>query len=84
MPTGKYAPLWKFLMLQSAKEFNLSFAKIEEVLGSALPFSAKLPQWWSNEVNGSYEQVEAWEAASYEAFLQPDRSSVRFVKVSPT
>jgi hypothetical protein len=82
MPTGKYAPLWKFLMLQSAKEFNLSFEKIEEVLGCPLPFSAKLPQWWENEASGSDVQSEAWKAAAYEVYLEADRSSVRFVKVA--
>jgi hypothetical protein len=82
MADGKYSALRDFLMLQKGREFILSFVEIEKVLGFDLPQSAERPQWWANtQSQTSHVQREAWRSAGYDAFLQANRSSVKFVKV---
>lgn len=46
--TGKYAPLWRWLIAQDAPTMDVSFADIEDVLGFPLPDSCRhhLPHWY--------------------------------------
>ena len=62
----KYAPLYRHLMEQgeSTKSLTLNFVQITEILGQALPASARIhaPVWWAN---GGHPQAEAWLRAGY-------------------
>jgi hypothetical protein len=60
---SKYTLLMEYLaeVPEEVHEFSLSFERIEEIIQKRLPPSAvKSPKWWSNEVNGQNDQVEAW------------------------
>lgn len=84
-PTGRsrYTPLRDWLLSQSGEELTLSFQEIEGIIGSPLPVSADLPQWWANTTKTHTNvQREAWRAAGYDAFLMKDQSKVRFVKTT--
>jgi hypothetical protein len=45
---SKYAPLGDFLRKQKAGLVPMTFAQIEEIVGSKLPRSQQYPAWWSN------------------------------------
>ena len=78
---AKYDPLSAFLQLQREDESVMTFDEIELVLGSTLPASAKLPQWWANEGSQSaHVQRAAWRDAGFQAFLIKGESKVRFVR----
>jgi len=48
-PSGKYLPLYDYLLALELKDWPASFAEIERILGFALPKSAySYPAWWSN------------------------------------
>jgi hypothetical protein len=80
---SRYDPLRDWLLGQSGQELTLSFQEVEEILGSALPASATLPQWWANTAKAHTNvQREAWRAAAYDAFLMKDQAKVRFVKTA--
>jgi len=62
----KYQPLYEYLSDSGLEWSVLSFAKIEDILGTALPPSARnIPGWWSNRRQGS-PQSAAWMNAGYE------------------
>lgn len=81
---AKYDPLRDYLQTQQLQEFELSFSKIEQILGVALPKSSLRPQFWANVKSkpSSFRQREAWRDAGYDAFLQKDLDKVRFVKAT--
>lgn len=62
----KYAALHRHLMEQGegAKSVTLTFVQIADILGQALPASARVhaPAWWAN---GGHPQAEAWLRAGY-------------------
>jgi hypothetical protein len=61
---SKYDPLSRHLT-RSKGAVELSFDDLEEVLGFALPRSARrYPAWWSNS-EGSHVQAKAWLGAGY-------------------
>lgn len=62
---GKYRPLFDHLRRSGQEEVTLTFAKIEAVLGSNLPDSARSSRgWWSNRSGGGL-QAQAWMQAGY-------------------
>jgi hypothetical protein len=62
---GKYAPLGEFLRKQKATLVPLTFARIEEIVGTKLPASQRYPAWWSNNpFNNVMTQV--WLDAGFE------------------
>lgn len=82
-PAGgsRYDPLRDWLLNQSSRELTVSFQEVEGILGSSLPASAELPQWWANTTKiHTNVQRKAWRAAGYDAFLMKDQAQVRFVK----
>lgn len=80
---SKYEPLARYLDLQSRAEVIMSFADVEEILGTALPPSAfKYREWWANETSPvtSHAQCSAWMMVGYHAFANMGRETVRFVR----
>jgi len=62
---GKYRPLFDHLRRNGQDEVTLTFAKIEALLGSNLPASARSSRgWWSNRSGGGL-QSQAWMKAGY-------------------
>ncbi len=76
---SKYAPLSRHLG-HSRGVVELSFEDIEEVLGFALPRSARRhPAWWSNS-GGTHVQATAWISAGYRTEdVSIAQEKVRFV-----
>lgn len=63
---GKYFPLFQFLQQQSEKIVKLSYADMENIIGSKLPQSAyKHQAWWGNTRSGTYIQSAAWLEAGF-------------------
>jgi hypothetical protein len=77
-----YDPLRDYLKGHEFQELELSFPKIEEIMGRPLPRSADRPQWWANQVAAGRPQREAWRAAGFDAFLIAGSRKVRFRRVS--
>lgn len=66
---NKYEPLETFLksLPKETNEITVSFKKIEELIGSPLPASAKsYKAWWANQTDTSNRpQAQAWESAGF-------------------
>ena len=63
---GRYQRLYSHLCSLPDREWRVSFADIEAVLGFELPGSARMHRpWWSNQVDG-HSQAIAWMAAGWE------------------
>ncbi len=61
----KYDPLKRYLEAAREPSVSLSFEQIEQILGSALPASArKHPAWWSNSPAG-HVNAQAWLDVGY-------------------
>ena len=79
---SKYDKLRDYLLAQSFNEAVLRFTEIEAILGFKLPISAARPGCWSNsDDNGQHPQRRSWNVAGYNAYLQPNRRSVKFQKI---
>jgi hypothetical protein len=76
-----YDPLRDFLKRHSLREIELSFPRIEEIIGRPLPRSADRPQWWANQVAPERPQREAWRGAGFDAFLVAGSRKVQFRRV---
>jgi hypothetical protein len=81
---AKYDPLAKFLEDSARTEGTaiLSFAQIEDLMGKALPASARGHRsWWGND---SYHvQSIAWQAAGWRVFkVDMSRRVVTFIRAS--
>ncbi|HEX4535191.1 MAG TPA: hypothetical protein VH000_13215 [Rhizomicrobium sp.] len=62
---SKYDELGQYLKRQAASEIPMTFAEIEDVLGTTLPPSAyRHRPWWSNNPNNSV-MTKAWLDAGY-------------------
>lgn len=60
---AQYAALHKYLVERYADVVTLTFGQIEDVMGSALPASARSEQeWWTTTKaqSGDHVQSEAW------------------------
>ncbi len=61
----KYGPLKRYLQAADRAEVSLGFDEIEQIIGSALPASArKHAAWWSNSPAG-HVNAQAWLEAGY-------------------
>ena len=55
---GKYDPLADFLSSQGAEHVQLTFRRIEDIIGDRLPPSArKYPAWWANDITHIHGRV---------------------------
>jgi hypothetical protein len=62
----KYSALSHYLSKIEAESIELTFAKIEEIIGGPLPPSAmRHPAWWANEKDGSHSWAHLWRAAGW-------------------
>lgn len=79
---GRYEPLARKLGQTNSDELDASFAEIEQIIGHALPPSArKYRPWWSNSAKGGHSQALAWVGAGWETRdIDLDRERVRFVR----
>lgn len=75
---GKFTPLADYCREQTLREFELSFIKIESIIGSKLPDSALRPQYWANVVDGTGPVRTAMKDTPYETFLVAGSRRVRF------
>ena len=75
---GKFMPLANYCREQTLNEFELSFQKIESIIGSKLPDSAQRPQYWANVVDGTGPVRSAMKNTRYETFLVAGSRRVRF------
>ncbi len=58
---GSYVALGEHLEGLDGQAVQLSFVKIEEILGRELPASARLCRvWWANEAKGTHSHAAAW------------------------
>ena len=57
---GKYQPLADWLAAQPDTEVLLTFAQVEQILGTPLPASARAGTAWWTHGAPSFPQVEAW------------------------
>lgn len=80
---AKYSSLAKFLADSARTEGTviLSFAQIEDLVGSTLPASArKFRSWWGND--NYHVQSVAWRAAGWRVFKSDmARHVVTFIRV---
>ena len=63
---GKYEPLTAHLESRRSDEWSPGFAEIEDVLGFALPPSArKYREWWGNQAGPGHSQASGWQDAGW-------------------
>lgn len=80
---GKYAPLHRRLAGLTGDVWRASFREIEDVLGFALPDSARLyPAWWSN--GDRHSHALAWVAAGFVVRPRLDDQTVLFERRQPS
>jgi hypothetical protein len=79
---GKYEPLYKWLRATPERRISATFDQIEDILGVALPRTArKETAWWANE-KGRPIQCKAWLDAGFRAEnLSLSKETVDFVLV---
>ena len=78
---SKYDRLCNHLMALGSPSVIMSFAEIEAVLRTSLPYSARSYRaWWSNEPSavGRHVQCGAWQNAGYSAVVDIRAESVTF------
>lgn len=84
---AKYDPLTAFLQGQPADKdrVELSFQRLEEILGAALPPSARYDRtWWGNTVHPTRVQAHAWLNAVWTVQrVELGTKSVTFVRGRP-
>jgi hypothetical protein len=75
-----YDGLRAYLARQTLDELTLSFEKIEEIVGHALPRASHRASWWDSlrSPQEKMPQREACLAAGYVATRLPDGKGVRF------
>jgi hypothetical protein len=78
-----YDPLRDYLKKQTLSEFVLSFEKIEDIIGAALPRAAHRASWWETlrSPQEKMPQREACLAGGYIATRLADGKSVRFTRM---
>ncbi|HEX2300885.1 MAG TPA: hypothetical protein VHH34_20650 [Pseudonocardiaceae bacterium] len=75
--TGKYRPLFDYLVAQHTDRVELGFADIDALVTGGLPKSATGKAWWGNA--GSSRQAKAWLAAGFTVVaVDLDAKRVRF------
>ena len=85
---SKYDPLRCFLENASLDmvEMVLSFMQIEQIVGDALPYTARNHgSWWANELRpGTHSQSSSWLDAGWKVeAVERDHKWVRFRRLCP-
>jgi len=78
---SKYDRLRNYLMALGSPAVLMTFAEVEAVLRTSLPYSARFyREWWSNEPSDAsmHVQCRAWQNAGYSAIADIDAKSVTF------
>ena len=75
---AKFDPLAEYCRQQTLSEFELSFVRIESIIGDKLPDSARRPQYWANTSAATGPVRSAMIAADYDTFLVDGSRKVRF------
>ncbi len=75
---AKFEALAAYCNGQTLRTFDLTFAKIETIIGSKLPDSALRPQYWANTVDGGSPARRALKSTPYETFLVAGSRRVEF------
>jgi hypothetical protein len=83
MTVHDYDELRDYLSRQKQLELVLSFERIEEIIGHALPRAAQRASWWDTlrSPQEKMPQREACLAAGFVATRMPDGRRVRFRKM---
>ena len=78
-----YDALRDYLKKQTLVELVLSFEKIEEIIGAALPRAAQRASWWDSlrSPQEKMPQREACLEGGYVATRQADGKSVKFKRI---
>ena len=74
----KFAKLADHCRSQSLPTFDLTFKRIEEIIGEALPASAMRPQYWANTVAARGPVRSAMIDTPYDTFLVEGSRRVQF------
>lgn len=78
---GIYTPLEQFLASVDNSEVSLTFSKIETIIGTSLPPSARnYNAWWAND-DPTHSQSLAWLNAGFKAEVNLARQAVLFSKL---
>jgi hypothetical protein len=78
----KFEPLAEFLRGQTLSTIELSFPRIEEIIGSKLPKSAYRPQYWANTTAATGPVSSALKGVMYDSFLVAGSKKVQFRRYS--
>lgn len=78
--SAKYRGLAEYLLSSKEKSVTLSYSQIEDILGFALPDTAKKfkQSYWANTETHSY--ASSWLAVGYKARVDVDHDTVTFTK----
>ena len=83
---GKYHGLYAYLRGLPGKDWRTTFARIESIVGFALPASTRLHRpWWANRSCASrHSQALAWSVAGWEtAEVDMDSETLLFRRSKP-
>ncbi len=78
----KFEPLAEYLRGQTLGTLDLTFARIEEIIGSPLPKSAFAPQYWANTTEAKGPVASALKTVDYDSFLVAGSKRVQFRRYS--
>ena len=78
--SAKYRGLAEYLLSSNETRVTLSYSQIEEILGFALPDTARKfkQSYWANTETHSY--ASSWMAVGYKTRVDVDNDTVTFVK----
>ena len=78
--SAKYRGLAEYLLSSKETRVILSYTKIEEILGFALPDTARKfkQSYWANTETHSY--ASSWMAVGYKARVDTESDTVTFIK----
>jgi hypothetical protein len=80
---AEYAGLHKYLRDRFAETVVLTFSEIEDLMGGALPHSAReQPEWWTRPDADSAPQTPTWTAAGRTAVPNFPARIVTFERVA--
>ena len=78
--SAKYRGLAEYLLSSNETRVTLTYSQIEEILGFALPDTARKfkQSYWANTETHSYDS--SWMAVGYKTRVDVDNDTVTFVK----
>lgn len=79
---GKYAPLYNYLSRATSEELEMTFEKLEAILGFTLPDSARIYRpWWANQSKSGHSQSMAWAVAGWKtANVDLEEETLNFIR----